>query len=193
MKKSFVWGALLLTAACLGPREDTSAFFLLSPAPPPTDQAPVPVVVGIGPVTIPGYLDRPQIVVRLSDNEVALSDTDRWAEPLGENVVRTLQEDLAALLPGSSYVAYPWYESAAPDYAVSLDVRRFEVDAGGAVVLEGTWRVMRGGAEVGGRAVRITESANGPDRAASVAAQSRALAELSGDIAGAVRAAESGR
>ncbi|MGD2047005.1 MAG: PqiC family protein [Gemmatimonadota bacterium] len=193
MKRFFVLGALLLTTACLGPREDLSAFFLLSPAPPPTDQAPVPVMVGIGPVTIPGYLDRPQIVVRLSDNEVALSETDRWAEPLGENVVRTLEENLAGLLPGSSYVAYPWYESEAPDYAVALDVRRFEVDSGGAVVLEGTWRLSRGGSEVDARTVRITESASGPDRAASVAAQSRALAELSREIAGGVRAARGGR
>lgn len=193
MRRSVVLGALLFTAACLGPREDLSAFFLLSPAPPPTDQAPVPVSMGIGPITIPGYLDRPQIVVRLSDNEISLSETDRWAEPLTENIARTLEENLAGLLPGSSYVRHPWYPSEAPEYSVALDVRRFEVDAGGQAVLEAMWSLSRDGAEVGARSVRITEAAGAPDQGAAVAALSRTLAELSRDIAGGVRVARSGR
>jgi len=186
-------GGLVLAAACLNPRGDPSAFFLLSPASPPTNQSPVPVSVGIGPVTIPGYLDRPQMVVRLSDNEIAVSETDRWGEALGESIMRTLEENLTGLLPGSSYVRYPWYPSEAPDYAVALDVRRFEADAGGDVVLEATWRLRRDGAEVGARSVRLSESADAPDRGSAVAAQSRALAELSREIADAVRTARSGR
>lgn len=187
--KRFLLGALVLVAACLGPREDPSAFFLLSPAPPPTDQAAVPVVVGIGPITIPGYLDRPQIVMRLSDNEIAVSETDRWAEPLAENIARTLEESLAGLLPGSSYVRYPWYPSGAPDFAVALDVRRFEIDASGGVVLEATWRLSRDGDAVGERSVRVAESAAAPGQGPAVAAQSRALAQVTREIAAGVRAA----
>jgi uncharacterized lipoprotein YmbA len=150
---------------------------------------PAPVSLGVGPVTLPGYLDRPELVVRVNENEIALSTTDRWAEPLAENLVRTLEDNLSALLPGSTYVDYPWFESRAPEYAVSLDVRRFEADATGAVVLDAAWRVGRGDSQVGGGQERIEEVASGPDRAAAVAAQSRALAELSRRIAASVRGA----
>jgi len=187
--KRLLLPTLVLAAACLGPRPDLSAFFLLSPAPALTGTAPAPVSVGIGPVTLPGYLDRPELVVRVNENEIMLSETDRWAEPLPENLVRTLEENLSALLPGSTYIDYPWFESRAPEYAVSLDVRRFEADASGAVVLDATWRLDHGGARIAGGQERIQEVASGPDRAAAVAAQSRALAELSRRIAASVRSA----
>lgn len=187
--RRWLMSMLVLAAACLGPRPDLSAFFLLSPAPAPTEAAPAPVVLGIGPVTLPGYLDRPELVVRVNENEITLSETDRWAEPLAENLVRTLEENLSALLPGSTYVEHPWFESRAPEYAVSLDVRRFEADASGAVVLDAVWELARGGARLDGGRERIEEVASGPDRAAAVAAQSRALAELSRRLAASVRRA----
>jgi uncharacterized lipoprotein YmbA len=186
MRRFALLGVALL-AGCLGPRQDTSAFFLLSPVPPPAAEAPVPVAIGVGPVAIPGYLDRPQVVVRLSDNEIALSDADRWAEPLAANIARTLVENLAALLPGSSYVTFPWYASEEPDLALALEFRRFEADASGAVTLEATWSLARAGARVDGGTALIAEAADGPGRAAAVAAHSRALAELSRQIAVAVR------
>jgi uncharacterized lipoprotein YmbA len=183
---------LVGVGACLSPREDTSAFFLLSPVPPQAaTSTPLTVAVGLGPIELPGYLDRSQIVVRLSDNQVALSDADRWAEPLAANLQRTLEEDLIELLPGASFIHYPWYPAQAPDHAVAIAFRRFEADANGMVVLDATWEVRSGAARVDGRATRIEETAAGPDRAAAVAAQSRALARLAEEIAGAVRGAAS--
>lgn len=180
---------LALAAACLGPRADLSTFFLLSPVPAPTGASPVPVSLGLGPVTLAGYLDRPELVVRVNENEIALSETDRWAEPLADNLVGTLEENLSALLPGSTWVDWPWFESRAPEYAVSLEVRRFEADASGAVVLDAAWRLERGGSQVGAGRERIEDVASGPGRAAAVAAQSRALAELGRRIAARVRSA----
>jgi len=181
---------LLGLAGCLGPREDTSAFFLLSPAPPPpAASAPVSLTLGLGPIVLPGYLDRAQMVVRISDNQIALSDADRWAEPLAANLQRTLEENLATLLPGASFVAYPWYASRAPDHAVAVTFRRFEADSVGAVILDATWEVTTDGSRADGRATRIEEPAATPDRAAAVAAQSRALGRLAQEIAAAVRSA----
>jgi len=176
--------------ACLGaPQPDASAFFLLSPAQAETAGGPVPVRIGVGPVTLPGYLDRPQLVTRLGDHPIALAENDRWAEPLGDNVARTLGASLASLLPGSTSVPYPWYASDAPDYSVDLAVRQFEADTAGVVVLDATWTLRRGGAHVDARAVRIEEPAVSPDRGAAVAAHSRALAALSREVATAVRRA----
>ena len=182
---------LVLTTGCLGPRSDPSSFYLLSPTESGGGSV-VPVVVGLGPVTLPPYLDRSQMVVRVGQNEIALSETERWGEPLRDNVWQTLRENLVGLLPGSSYLAYPWYASDAPDYAVEVEIRRFEADAGGAVVLEASWTVARKGFDEGGAAT-IEEESSGPGRASVVAAQSRALGTLSRDIASAIRRAEARR
>jgi uncharacterized lipoprotein YmbA len=188
MKRS-VLVPLVLVAGCLGPQQDPSAFFLLSPAPGPTVGTPVPAALGLGPVTIPGYLDRPQVVTRVSENEIALAEADRWAEPLARHMTLTLQESLSRQLAGSSFVDYPWYASDAPDYAITLDVRRFEADMSGRVVLDATWRLLQDGDVVDTNDARLEQSAVGLDRGATVAAQSRALAELSVEIAAAVRRA----
>jgi uncharacterized lipoprotein YmbA len=182
--------AVLSTTACLGsPQVDASAFFLLSPPPADAPGTDVPVSIGIGPVWLPGYLDRPQIVTRLSDNEIALAEADRWAEPLADNLVRTLEETLAGLLPGSTYVDFPWYPAGAPDYALALEVRRFEADAEGAVMLDATWTLSRAAARVDRRAVRMVVQAEAPDRASSIAAHSRALAAVCEEIAATLRRA----
>jgi uncharacterized lipoprotein YmbA len=186
-RSTTITALLLACAACLGPREDTSAFFLLSPAPPQSAGAPVATTVGLGPIALPGYLDRAQMVVRLSDNQIALSDSARWAEPLADNLQRTLEENLAALLPGASFIAYPWYPSEAPDHAVAITFRRFETDGAGAAVLDATWELMTGGTRVERRSTRIEETAAAPDLVSAVAAQSRALARLCEEIAAAIR------
>lgn len=191
-RKRWRGAALSLVAvalgACLGgPQADPSAFFLLSSTVVEAAGGAVPVSIGIESVALPGYLDRPQIVTRVSDNEVTLAEVDRWAEPLASSVVRALEEGMARLLPGSTYVAYPWYAADTPDYVIGIQVRRFEADVAGAVLLDATWTLERDGARVDGRAVRVEEQAEGPTRADAVAAQSRALAEVARELAAAVR------
>jgi uncharacterized protein len=56
-------------------------------------------VIGVGPITLPKYLDRPQIVTRASRNQLALGEFDRWAEPLQDNVLRVLAQNLMLLIP----------------------------------------------------------------------------------------------
>jgi len=189
-----VGSALLLTlvlTACFGPRADPSTFFQLSPVPAPVVESPIAVSLGLGPVTLPAYLDRLQIVTRLSPNQLDVSETERWAEPLSESVLRTLQQNLAELLPGSSFVRFPWYPSEAPTYAVSVDVHRFEGDGVGTVVLDASWTLSRLGDRVDARAVHLEETGGGPTRADQVAVLSRLLAQLSTEIARGVRTATS--
>ena len=181
---------LIATAGCLGPRSDPSAFFMLNATVTPQQASRTTAVLGLGPITVPSYLDRPQIVVRMSENEVALAEHDRWAEPLGENLARSLEENLSALLPEASFVAYPWYASNAPRYAISVEVRRFEADAAGGVELDATWQITEGDALVGSRSTRARDSATAGDRAAMVAALSRTVGQLSREIAAGIQRIE---
>ena len=65
-------------------------------------------VIAIGPVRIPDYLDRPQIVTRSGKNELKLSEFDRWAGSLESDVNRVLVEDISSLLPADRFSVVRW-------------------------------------------------------------------------------------
>jgi uncharacterized lipoprotein YmbA len=118
-------------------------FYLLSSVP----EQPVPapgqgVAIGIGPVTLPQYLNRPQIVTRSSNNQLTVSEFDQWGGALDDNVTRTLAANLATLLGTDRVSLYPWKESAPVDFQVTLDVAAFEDDAEGNAVLSVFWSVI---------------------------------------------------
>src|SRR5262249_45023810 len=50
------------------------------------------VSIGVGPVIMPSYLDRTQIVTRTAADQLDLANFHRWAEPLQEGIVRVLAE-----------------------------------------------------------------------------------------------------
>ncbi|MBC8209090.1 MAG: membrane integrity-associated transporter subunit PqiC [Desulfobulbaceae bacterium] len=87
-----------------------------------TDQ----IVLGIGPVQIPDYLDRPQLVTRLTPNQLHLADSHRWAEPLSKNIPRVLGENLSVLLGTDRILLHPWPSSSLTDYQLLVEVIRFE-------------------------------------------------------------------
>jgi uncharacterized protein len=103
-------------------------------------------VIGVGPITFPKYLERPQIVTRASRHQLTLGEFDRWAEPLQENFSRVLVENLALLIPTEYILLNPWPGSAAPDYQVSVEVRQFDDWLGGESTLLARWSLLdRGG------------------------------------------------
>ena len=55
-------------------------------------------VVAVGPVAIPDYLDRPQILTRSGPSELQLAEFERWAGSLEKDVSRVLAENLSTLL-----------------------------------------------------------------------------------------------
>ena len=101
-----------------------------------------PVSVGVGPVTIPEVLDRPQIVIRTSPNKLQIDEFHRWAGRLDENFARVMAENIALLLPTEQVAVYPWDASFKPNYQVILDVRHFEGRMGEDVLLEVFWKVI---------------------------------------------------
>jgi uncharacterized lipoprotein YmbA len=88
-------------------------FYVLSALPGGEAASPVAaaergLAIGIGPVTFPKYLDRPQIVTSTSPYALNMAEFDRWAEPLESNFVRVLAENLALLIPMARFVVAPW-------------------------------------------------------------------------------------
>ena len=145
--------ALLLVAAalCLAGCANTQAsrFFTLKPmtgleAQKSPGQLPSRVSVGIAPVEIPDYLDRPQIVTRGGDNELKLAEFDRWAGSLGENIGTVLAENLALLLGSDRVFVYPRLVAGKMDFAVALRVLRLDCVPGDQVLLKAQWALSAG-------------------------------------------------
>jgi len=144
--------------------------------------------VAVGPVSIPTGLDRPQIVVSTSANQVTLDDFNRWASPLQDNLARVVAEDLVALLGTPRVTLFPQALSADADYRVQIEIRNFESAPGKSASLDAVWTVRRakdGKTETGRTSVREKVDDNGYE--ALAAAHSRGVARLSQDIADVVR------
>ena len=84
-------------SACAG-KSGSSQFYVLSSLPQPGLSAAEGPVIGVFPVSMPDYLDRPQIVTRVSENEIKLDEFSRWAEPLKDSFTRALVQNLSTIL-----------------------------------------------------------------------------------------------
>lgn len=143
------------------------------------------MVLGIGPVQLPEYLDRSQLVTRLSANRLQLADNHRWAEPLNKNIARVMGENLGALLGTSHIVFHPWPSSRVTDYQLLVEVLHFENESDGAARLVALWSVKGkdGGMVLPERRSSYLVPAAGQDPEGLVTALNQALGSFCREIA----------
>ncbi len=194
MRTAIAITAVVAVTACspLTPIPDANRHYTLSPEPPATAPAPaMAATVGLGPLRLPPYLDRPQIVTRAGPERVEIASHDRWAAPLDVLFARTLAEDLRDAIPAKEVLAWPWPRGVAVEWTVSVDVLRFERERDGTGVLEARWTVSRrAGGEVVDRGRTIARVPAADRRMeSSVIALSRAVGDLARDVATALRRA----
>lgn len=151
-------------------------------------------LLAVGPVRLPDYLGRPQIMTRSEGNEIRMHETERWAGSLEGDVARVLIENLSVLLAGKNVAVVQWtsaMQSMAPfRNRLGVDVLRFEGSVGGEVVLKARYslfgpdgrKVISGGESI------VREPVGGTDYGALTAAMSRALAAFSREVAAAIPA-----
>lgn len=181
----------------LGPSADPSKFYTLSPiaeAGKPRETTPgeerKALSLGIGPIKLPAYLDREGIVTRKSENRIEISEIDRWAEPLREELSRVLSQNLAALLRTDRILTYPWQVELEPACRVGVEMLRFELAEDRTAHLSARWAIWRAN-EKGPTAVKestLARPVDGAGAEATVAALSRLLGDLSREIAKGVEA-----
>ena len=74
-----------VTSCSIGGKSSPSHFYMLGPQIENTNiQNMDDISMGVGPIIIPGYIDRPQIVTKTETAELHLSEFDRWAA-IGES------------------------------------------------------------------------------------------------------------
>ena len=167
-----------------------SRFYVLSPMPASEDSVQVKTdkgcyAIGIGPVTLPNYTDRPEIVTRISPNKLDLGEFDRWAEPLVDGFPRILMENLSSLLCADPITLYPLRGPTPIDYRVEVEVIRLDGTLGGSASLIAYWMIID---EKESRILRrrksnLSSPATADGYEALVAAQSQNIAALSQEIA----------
>jgi hypothetical protein len=196
MKRSFLSAGvemglglcLMLLAGCAG--NTPSRYYNLSPL---TDENRVTqeescVSVGMGPIKLPEYVNRLQIVTRTAPNELLLSYFDLWAEPLADSVPRVLAENISRLICTREVALFPWKPSRVPDYRIEVELLQMDGTLGATVFLEAWWTVFSGG-EKKARVIKrssYSEPVIGKGYDTLVQAHSHLLAALSRDIAGAL-------
>ena len=119
----------------LEPKPDSSRYFLLRSMAPPADARVLDeLVLGLGPFTMPEHIDRYEMLEFVGTYELRYSATNRWIEPLGDQVRRTLSENLQAILRPGAVLEYPWYATDGVDLQVSVEFDPIRL--GG----DGVWR-----------------------------------------------------
>lgn len=143
------------------------------------------VTLGIGPIKLSQVLDRPQIIIRTSKNEIRVADLERWAAPLNENITNVLTDNLTTLLSTGSILKFPWKITVPIEYQIILEITRFDGMPGGNADLRSRWGILgKNGRIVYSKSKTIlTEPIGGDTIADMVQAQSRLVAKLSMEIA----------
>ena len=184
-----VLALVICLSACAG-KSASSKFYVLSSLPQSGLSAGEGTPIGVLPIGIPDYLDRPQIVTRVSENEIRLDEFSRWAEPLKEGFTRALVENLSTLLNTAKVISTT--ESAIIPMAlqVGVEVVQFDGTLGGDVVLIVKWGLFEreGKKLLLGKRSTFKEPTGSATYEALVAAESKTVAALSREIAEAIRA-----
>jgi uncharacterized protein len=180
--------AASLGSGCMGlsPKPDPTRHFILTPTSAKSATR-TDLKVLVQEVEIPEYLNRSNLVLRKSPQEVVVSEYDRWAEPLEFGITRVLATNLSALL-GTPTVYDTSRLEAQAEYLIFVAIRSFEPSigpAGNRVRLSASWRLVNRedrelAAGTGEYPTPITQGTNS-DR--YIAGMSAALSELAGEIA----------
>jgi uncharacterized lipoprotein YmbA len=185
-------GCSAIARTILAPQKDVTKFYLLTPTANTAAASPTTApgargdfTLGLGPVKLPPYLDRQEVVTRTSPTQLDLSKSERWGESLQTNFTSVLSRDLGAQIGTQQIVVFPWYNTTHVDMQVQVEVYRFETDSQGLAQLSAKWTVR----DSDGKNIlyvaesNLSQSSKAGDTADAAAALSRTVGDLSREIA----------
>ena len=144
-------------------------------------------VIGLGPIRIPDYLNRPQIMVAVTPHQYLLSEDHRWAEHLDQNISLALYQVLPSQLNTDRLVRYPWAQRQVIDYQVGMDIVEFNVDAAGQARLIVQWFIKYKNNTILDKRSEYQFPGSSTDYAVMVKAQSQCLTGLGLEISQTLR------
>jgi hypothetical protein len=141
--------------------------------------------LAVGPLELPRYLDRPELVTQDDSNRLTVLDAHRWGGSLRTDILRVVADDLGRLLGTARVGVYPAEPRFRADYRVLLDVRDLQGMPGERVILLARWTIasMRDGSALAVEESRIEVPVASGSYEDLVAADSAAIGTLSRRIA----------
>jgi len=189
---SSVLGLLLLAGCNLVPeaQTDPTRFYVLSASVPAAAEATAKgPAVHLRPIELASYIKAKPMIVRRGDNEIEFREYARWGEPLELGIGRVLREELLARGAAGS-VHTSGMRSFNVDYNYELSVRVLECEGtgGGGVKFRAVWELSTSGTtptSISRGDFRASGlSWDGKSESALAAQLSKAVSDLSGEIAG---------
>ena len=143
----------------------------------------------VGPVRLALYLDRVDIVLRDSQNQIRLAEFSQWAGPLPENFSRVLAENLSVLLATDKVGIFPGTRAMSFDFNVTVDVTRFDGMPGQKADLRARWAILDKNRKkmLFENHTVLNQPTENDSLEALIAAESRTLGDLSREIAEAIK------
>ena len=139
-------------------------------------------MIGLGPIRLPEYLDRFQMVVAVSQNKYKLIDGHRWAEKLDQNISLALFKTLPSQLGTDRMIRYPWPQRPGVDFQVKIDILELNVDQDGQSQLVAQWSIKSKDKTILNKRSTFTAQASTTDIDKMVQAQSECLTQLGQEI-----------
>jgi uncharacterized lipoprotein YmbA len=177
------FSALLLLGCASGSK---SFYVLTSDGPAPSGSG---IGIGVGPVTLAEYIDRANLVIAESPNQLSVAEDHRWAGDLSASIARVTATNLGRRMGTGNVVTYPWKGDDGLRYQVTLDIRQLHGGGDGYAVIEAGWRAY----SLPDRKLKASrtfvdrEALESDGYQPLVAAQSRLLSRLASDIAAGLR------
>lgn len=123
-------------------------FYILDPLP---QEIPIvkadkadPISIDVVSLSLPQYLERPQIVTRGEGNRLELAELHQWGENLRKNMVRVIAKNLSNILQTPDVSIGLRNPISSPDFRIELVIMKFERDPDGKVRLTAKWSLSGG-------------------------------------------------
>lgn len=141
---------VFLSLACCGclsvPNSPVPKFYMLQATSIPGENKqldiPPKLIIGIGPVEIPEYQNRPQMVTQDKDGMLKFAQFERWGESLDSGLARLILENLTAIFPQADFQIFPCNFSIPLDYQIMVNVVQLESQLDKDILLTAQWTVI---------------------------------------------------
>ena len=193
IKKYFYLNTLLIIllsgiiSGCIGGTSQKSVYYVFNPVKTPltADSPMADRGLGVGPITLPEFLEGPQIVTRHEENLLDINEFQRWADSLQYQITAVMVDNLSAMLNTPNVVVYPWERPFSPEYQLYIDFRQFDGQTAGSITLEAVWSIVdtSDSKRLLTKRTSLVESTNGEGYKAYVTAMNIVLEKLSKEIA----------
>lgn len=142
-------------------------------------------IIAIGPIEIPEYLDRVEIVTRADNKRLIISEFDLWGGSIKTDISRVLVDNTGQLLESEGLAVIAWKTNISESYRIPVMINQLDVIPGNNLILKAQWAVLDkdGKTALSFREIIITKPVKGSDYGAIVSSMSESLGDLSKSIA----------